>query len=237
MRAVLSNLGTLLVVASLGGLAALAIDMNGGHDPSPTGAPPAGAGDRMDVSIQGRAGVQSRAVAAAAETDAAGRSTDPAGAATPGADTPDVGSRVTRIAVPRISLDADVVPAALIERDGGTTWGVPAFKAGHADYTAGAGEPGNVVLLGHLSSRSSGNVFEHLDRVRVGDIMHVFSGSRRFTYQAVDVQTVGRTDVSVLEPRDVPSLSLVTCTGLWRPTIWDYTERLVVRADLVPPTE
>jgi len=27
-------------------------------------------------------------------------------------------------------------------------------------------------------------------------------------------------------------VSLITCTGVWLPTIWDYTERLVVRAEL-----
>ena len=34
---------------------------------------------------------------------------------------------------------------------------------------------------------------------------------------------------------ETASLTLITCTGLWLPTIWDYTERLVVRADLLDP--
>jgi sortase (surface protein transpeptidase) len=41
-----------------------------------------------------------------------------------------------------------------------------------------------------------------------------------------------RVHSSVLEPGETPALTLITCTGVWLPTIWDYTERLVVRAEL-----
>ena len=40
-----------------------------------------------------------------------------------------------------------------------------------------------------------------------------------------------------LATSDVPAVTLVTCTGAWLPTVWDYAERLVVRAELrdAPP--
>jgi sortase (surface protein transpeptidase) len=71
--------------------------------------------------------------------------------------------------------------------------------------------------------------------VQVGEVVQVFAESRAepFAYSVVSTQRVPRTDQSVLEPGRVPAISLITCTGVWLPTIWDYTERLVVRAELV----
>lgn len=141
---------------------------------------------------------------------------------------------ITRLVIERIELDTEVVPAELVEHEGATTWAVPKFVAGHADGTAGAGERGNAVVLGHVTSLTLGNVFEHLDRVLPGDAIVVYSGEERFDYHAVDVRAVDRTDNDVLEAADTPSLTLITCTGAWLPTVWDYAERLIVRAEASP---
>lgn len=140
---------------------------------------------------------------------------------------------ITRVQIASIQLDAEAVPAQIVEQDGVKTWEVPAFKAGHADYTAGAGGVGNAVLIGHVSSRRSGDVFKDLDRVEVGDVVQVHSGPRRFTYRVVEVRAVPRDDVSVVKPTTIPTLSLITCTGQWLAQERDFSERLVVRAELV----
>jgi LPXTG-site transpeptidase (sortase) family protein len=140
---------------------------------------------------------------------------------------------ITHLEIPSIGLSVDVVPAALIERDGGLTWEVPAFKVGHAETTAGAGQLGNGVLLGHVTSLRSGNVFQDLDHVQVGDTVRVFAEADRFDYRVLSAAHVPRTDSTVLDQSDQPVVSLITCTGIWLPTIWDYTERLVVRAEFV----
>jgi sortase A len=140
---------------------------------------------------------------------------------------------ITRVVIPSISLDAPSVPAGLIKRGGAVTWDVPAFKIGHAQDTAGAGRAGNAVLVGHVTSRNVGNVFAHLHEVRIGDAVQVFNAQQRFAYRVVNVRTVSRADVSVVETTDTPSLTLVTCTGLWLPLVNDYAERLAVRAELV----
>jgi LPXTG-site transpeptidase (sortase) family protein len=139
---------------------------------------------------------------------------------------------ITHIAIESIGLDADVVDANLVAVDGGVTWQVPPFKVGHAEGTADAGEIGNAVLLGHVTSVRSGNVFQDLDRVQVGDTVQVFSDSELFEYTVVSTDAVPRSDTSVLQPNESRSVSLITCTGVWLPTIWDYTERLVVHAEL-----
>jgi sortase A len=149
---------------------------------------------------------------------------------------PDLGAApelpITRVVVASIGLDTEVADAALVAVNGGYTWQVPAFKAGHAQSTAGAGQNGNAVLLGHVTSVHSGNVFANLDRVQIGDTVQVFSGDEQFIYTVDSTRAVPRTDSTVLDPTPTPTVSLITCTGLWLPAIWDYTERLVVRAEL-----
>jgi sortase A len=144
---------------------------------------------------------------------------------------------ITRLVISSIDLDTEVVPSLLVEHDGATTWDVPKFVAGHAEGTAGAGERGNAVLLGHVTSLTLGNVFEHLDRVHVGDTITVFSHNARFDYVAASVQPVPRTDTQVLDQSPEPVLTLITCTGAWLPTVWDYSERLIVRAKQVPAAQ
>jgi sortase A len=124
------------------------------------------------------------------------------------------------------------VPAPLAEHDGASTWDVPKFVAGHAEGSAGAGETGNAIVIGHVTSMSLGSVFEHVDRIRASDRVVVFSANRSFEYRVSDARDVSRTDVSVLDPTPTPSLTLITCSGLWLPTIGDYTQRRVVRAEL-----
>jgi sortase A len=147
--------------------------------------------------------------------------------------TPTSNRPVTRVVIPSISLDAPSVPVGLVRQDSAVTWDVPPFKIGYALETGGAGDPGNAVLVGHVTSRSLGNVFEHLHEVRVGDAVQLFSDQAQFTYRVVDVRTVARNDVSVVEPTATPSATLITCTGAWIPVLNDYAQRLVVRAELV----
>ena len=139
---------------------------------------------------------------------------------------------IERIAIPRVGLDAPVVPAHLVERGGALTWEIPAFKVGHADGTAGAGGQGNAVLLGHVDSVHSGDVFRDLEKVMAGDAVTVWSGGIAFTYRVVWTGVVERTDTGMVGTTETPSLTLFTCTGLWSPALWDYTERFVVRAKL-----
>lgn len=143
-----------------------------------------------------------------------------------------VATTITRVRVASIGLDSEVVEAAFVERGGATTWDIPKFKAGHAQGTAGAGDDGNAVLLGHVSSIRSGDVFKDLERVKLGDEVVLFSGDRRFVYEVTEIKTVPRTDTTPLETTEKPTVSLFTCTGTWLPTLWDYSDRFVVRGEL-----
>jgi LPXTG-site transpeptidase (sortase) family protein len=188
----------------------------GGLTNSAIGRQPQASAGRADAIISSSAGSSSSAVSASAAPQSPRNVFRP----------------ITHLSVPAIDLDADVVPASLVPLDGGVTWEVPAFKVGHAQGTASAGQPGNAVLLGHVTSVHSGNVFQDLDHARIGDVVNVFADDRAFEYRVVSTVHVPRSDSSVLEQGDTPAVSLITCTGFWLPIIWDYTERLVVRAEL-----
>ncbi len=166
--------------------------------------------------------------------------TSPAGPTAPDparAISPDPARAITHVRIDRIQLDADVVPARLVPVKGGTTWEVPSFKAGHAEYTAGAGEAGNAILLGHLTSLNAGNVFRHLGRAQPGDTVLVSSGAGEFAYRVVRVYTVDRTDLSPLAPATEPMLTMITCAGTWLPQLGEFSQRLIVRAELLTPDD
>ena len=138
-----------------------------------------------------------------------------------------------RLRIPAIKLDSEVVPARLVRLPTGVvTWEVPAHRVGHAQGTTPLGEPGNAVLLGHVSSINAGNVFAQLDRVRAGD--EVVAGSDGKTvYRVTDRRLVTRDDMSVMAPVDGAVATLITCAGTWLPAESDYSHRLIVRAVLI----
>ena len=77
-------------------------------------------------------------------------------------------------------------------------------------------------------------MFEQLHEVRPGDAVTIFSNDQQFSYRVSDVRSVERTDVSVVQPTSTPAVTLITCTGVWLTDLQDYSERLVVRAELIP---
>lgn len=142
------------------------------------------------------------------------------------------GGVVTRVRMPSIGLDAEVVTASLVQVRGAITWEVPAFKVGHGERTAGAGQPGNAVLLGHVTSLDAGNVFKDLGRAHPGDEVQLYDGEQVYTYRVGEVRSVPRTNVEALQSTDTPTVTLVTCSGTWLPAVQDFSERLIVRAEL-----
>ena len=229
MRGLLRTLGNLLLL--IGALVGTSLFL-----------PPSGASGPQSAPIEVARGPQSTPIEVASidESPAAAPSPKP----TPGpptlvvrrgvapTPTPEARLPVTRVVIPAIDLDTEVVEAPLVDKGGERTWLVPAFKAGQAQDTAGAGQRGNAVLMGHVSSIHSGDVFRNLDRVHVGDAVEVFSAERRFAYRVYETRSVPPTDLAMIAPTADAVVSLFTCTGTWDPLAWDFTERLFVRAKL-----
>ncbi len=139
---------------------------------------------------------------------------------------------VTSLVIPRIGIRTDVVLAPFVREGNDLTWAVPPFRVGYAQFTAGAGERGNTVLIGHVSSRDAGSVFHDLVLVRPGDEVRVSDGVSSYDYTVTETRVVSRTDVSVVQSTPTATITLITCTGAWLPWIDDYAARLVVRGVL-----
>ncbi|HEY8477376.1 MAG TPA: sortase [Chloroflexota bacterium] len=137
-----------------------------------------------------------------------------------------------RLEIPAIGLQAKVVIAPLIERNGSYQWQVPWWEVGLAEGTAQPGSSGNVVLLGHVQTINAGNVFQRLHRVEVGDEILLVGGERRYQYVVEDVWETTPTDVSPVAPAREPIVTLITCTGRWLPWKLDFEKRLIVRGHL-----
>ncbi len=97
--------------------------------------------------------------------------------------------------------------------------------AGWITGTARPGEVGNIGIAGHRDS-----FFRLLKDVRTGDAMELISDARTATYTVSQVEIVDPDDVSVLEPRRVPSLTLVTCYPFY--FVGPAPQRFIVHATL-----
>jgi LPXTG-site transpeptidase (sortase) family protein len=142
-----------------------------------------------------------------------------------------------RIIIPAIELNAPAVPAKLkdIEYQGKPyqQWLAPdSFSAGWLTSSATLGVPGNTVLSGH--NNLFGEVFGHLQDLRVGDLILAYSGARQFAYVIVlkmilperfEPLSVRLVNAEWIQPSTDERLTLVTC--------WPYesnTHRLIIVA-------
>jgi sortase A len=77
---------------------------------------------------------------------------------------------------------------------------------GHIPGTALLDETGNIGIAGHRDG-----FFRGLKDVHVGETIDVYTQRGRSRYAVDEIETVSPDDVSVLAPREKPSLTLVTC--------------------------
>ncbi len=155
-------------------------------------------------------------------------SPSPSGSGSPPVSRP--GSVLAQLRIPSIGVDQFVLrgltyaPAVWTRllRDG----------PGHLAGSALPGQPGNVVIFGHLNIW--GSVFYHLDQVRPGDAVVLSDSAGTFTYTVTGRESIAATDLAAVAPRHAgPAvLQLVTCESVFQ------NDRLVVEARLtgtVPP--
>lgn len=130
----------------------------------------------------------------------------------------------TGLVIPAIKLDSRVVRIGTkLDQNNNLIWETAAFAVGHHEGSANPGEPGNVVLSGHISSIREGAVFNHLPNVQLGDGVVVRTPERDHLFVVDNIKTVLPTDVQVLSPTGENRVILITCVP-------DrvYTHRLIV---------
>ena len=134
-----------------------------------------------------------------------------------------------RVIIPSIGLDAKIIQlGTYVNRRGELVWETAPFAVGHHLGTAGPGQPGNMVLSGHITSPNEGAVFKNLPTLRVGEGVIVATDERQYLYRVVSTKVVTPDAVDVMAPTPEATATLITCIPLGV-----YDHRLVVTARLV----
>jgi LPXTG-site transpeptidase (sortase) family protein len=122
---------------------------------------------------------------------------------------------IAALSIPRVHLSAIVLEGS----DARTLRRGP----GHVENTALPGNSGNVVIAGHRDT-----FFRPLRDVHTGD--DVFDETRHGTvrYRVGSLRGVKASDLSVLEPTDEATLTLVTCYPFW--VLGNAPDRFIVTA-------
>lgn len=133
------------------------------------------------------------------------------------------GGLPSRIVIPSAHVDAPITEVGVVVEDGVPRWETAWRAAGHHLDSALPGQPGNMVITGHVSVADRRNlaVFATLDAVAPGDAIEVYSGASRYVYTVREVLIVDPDAVHVLRSGSTATVTLVTCTR-------DLEHRLVV---------
>lgn len=134
------------------------------------------------------------------------------------------GGLPTRLVAPAAGIDTSIVEVGLVKENGKTTWETAWHAAGHHLTSARPGQPGNMVITGHVSvadASVNSPVFANLSRLKAGDVVEVYSGTDVYKYTIQSTSTVLPTALHVLRSSHQSRLTLITCTP-------DLKSRLVV---------
>jgi sortase A len=99
---------------------------------------------------------------------------------------------------------------------------------GHVASTAYPGENGNMAIAGHRDG-----FFRGLKDIALGDTVEMVTPERTETYVIDRIVIVEPSDVSVLEPRAHPSLTLITCYPFY--FVGSAPKRYIVQASVADP--
>jgi LPXTG-site transpeptidase (sortase) family protein len=140
-----------------------------------------------------------------------------------------------RLMISKIGVDARVEARGL---DAARNMLTPKDFHDVAWYNLGPlpGQPGNALMNGHVDWWTGSAVFTRLSQLRPGDMITVVRGDGthlRFKVTGRRVVTADARVASLFAPSRVASLTLITCTGAWDPSILSATHRLLVSAVLV----
>lgn len=128
-----------------------------------------------------------------------------------------MGAPLAVLSIPRLRLDVPVFE--------GTDELTLNRGAGRIAGTAHPGERGNVGIAAHRDG-----FFRSLKDVRLGDQVELEQLRHKFVYSVDNITIVDPSDVTVLQARRQPSLTLVTCYPFY--FIGDAPQRYIVQASL-----
>jgi len=144
--------------------------------------------------------------------------------------TADPAPRPVRVVVPTAGIDATLEPVG-VDEDRRLVVPPPEL-AGWFEGRPVPGEIGPAVLVGHIDSLEGPAVFHGLDRVEVGDQIHVTDDQGEQVSFAVErVEVVAKTAFPtsrVYDPVDRAEVRLITCWGPFDPEAGSYRDNIIV---------
>ena len=139
-----------------------------------------------------------------------------------------------RIIIPKINVDVPVVYDVKTYDEQSIQNGLERGVV-HYGNTAVPGQTGNNVIVGHSSNNffNSGKykfAFVLLGRLEVGDTFILHYKGQRYIYKVSVKRIIEPNDFSLIQPTDVPTATLITCTPPG--TSW---QRLVIQGEQISP--
>ena len=128
---------------------------------------------------------------------------------------------IALLEIPRLKMSS-----AVMSGDGPAVLDV---AIGHLPDTPMPWEPGNSALAAHRDG-----LFSPLRNIRVGDEVRVRSAHGEFIYRVRETKIVAPDDLSVLEPTDIDTLTLITCYPF--NYVGSAPKRFIVHADRIEST-
>jgi sortase A len=160
---------------------------------------------------------------------AAGQPTAEAQASGPRPPAPTQPARPALLPPEQISLPALGVSWPVVLGDNEN---LPQFKGvGWLLGSGFPGQPGNMVLFGHLGGPHA--TFDQLHLLAPGDEFSVATAEGSYRYRIRERFETSPSDVAVLAPSASPTATLITCSGPWDAAAQTNERRLIVVADLV----
>jgi len=140
--------------------------------------------------------------------------------------------------IPKLSVHARVLSLGM-KNDGSLATPGNVFDVGWYDSSSLPGQPGAVLLDGHVSSWTTHGVFYGIKTLVAGDTVQITRGDGTvFTYKVIRTQTYDSDSVDMnaaMNPVTLgkPGLNLITCTGKVKPGTSEFNQRVMVFTEQV----
>jgi sortase (surface protein transpeptidase) len=137
--------------------------------------------------------------------------------------------------IPKLGVDARVLSVG-VDASGALETPSNVFDTAWYDQSAQPGQPGAVLIDGHISSWTAHGVFYGLNSLLPGDNIEVQAGNgTNYNYQVVETKVYPASNVDMVAAMKSinptkPGLNLISCTGSVIPGTNDFSERIIVFA-------
>lgn len=140
--------------------------------------------------------------------------------------------------IPKLSVHARVKSLGILS-SGALSTPSNVFDVGWYNGSSLPGQPGAVLMDGHVSSWTTHGVFYGIKNLSAGDAIQITRGDGTvFSYHVVRTQTYDSDSVDMaaaMNPVTLgkPGLNLITCTGKVKPGTSEFNERVIVFAEQI----